>query len=115
MQPFKLLVTVLLCFMLSIQGGVSQSLLGDMCSKTDGSVSQTQVDDEHSCCQDTLKVTKTGKICKAEQSCQGLNYAVLNKLEPLTVVVTTNKIPLLANQLVLSFQPFNTWRPPNLI
>jgi hypothetical protein len=115
MQPIKLLVTVFLSFMLSIQGGLSQSLPSDMCFIADSSVSQSHGSDEHSCCYDTVKVTKTGKICKAEQSCQWMSYAVFNKLESITAQATVNKIPLLTNQLILSFEPFNTWRPPNSI
>jgi hypothetical protein len=66
-----------------------------------------------SCCNDTEKLLKTGKLCKAEQSCQTADLSMTAQTNHQFLSGAGSKIRQFVQLLTLNAIPSNTWRPPN--
>ncbi len=116
----RVLLTLLLCFIVAFQGGVSAQPIPYLCPINSGDVSSASAsinETAHAvgdCCNDAETAAKTGKLCKADTPCGSFNACVFVSFRtPISSAQASSPVPALT-ALITSFNPSGIWRPPSL-
>lgn len=114
----RVFLTLLLCFVVAFQGGVSARAFPFPCPMDHVGGSSVTKDkptlEVGDCCNDAETVAKTGKLCKTDVPCSSSSACVLASfLAPVPSART--QVPVFAlTASIATFDPSGVWRPPAL-
>ncbi len=114
MRRLRVFLFMLLSVALPLQGYASFSVPKPSCPMEQmGVMDMADTDAMHDCCNDAETAAKTGKPCKTAQPCQSVvQFLPFSGLDILSQELATSvRFPHLADVL-FSFDPAATWRPP---
>lgn len=114
MRRLRVFLFMLLSIALPLQGYAHFAAPTPPCPMEQmGVLDMADAEAMHDCCNDSETAAKTGKPCKTAQPCQSaVQFLPFSGLDILTQELATSvRFPHLADVL-FSFDPAATWRPP---
>lgn len=123
MRKFRLVLLMLLCLAVPLQGIAGIHMLSAPCPmEQSDSMGPMQMADmepqamaDHDCCNDAQTATKTGKMCKTSQDCPVSTLYPANFGSSLSLSAgPVTQYPSLVLS-VRTFDPSSVWRPPTRV
>lgn len=115
----RLLIAILLCLAIPLQGWAAGAVvqapcpMGDMVAMHADATSEAMAD-LADCCNDAATATLTGKLCKTGQECQAPTGWLTTPLQPIVQALPTSLLLVTATPTPPRGAPASVWRPPTL-
>lgn len=113
----RVLFTLLLCFLVVIQGGMSAHAFQAPCpmGHAPGMPTSADVamDPDSGCCNDAETAAKTGKLCKTDASCSHASVCIPSSINANIHAARAASPVFTVYERIDEIDPPDVWRPPS--
>lgn len=113
----RVLFTLLLCLLVTIQGGVSAHAFQAPCPMGHAPgmpmSSDAAMDPDSGCCNDAETAAKTGKLCKSDASCSHSSVGIPSSINANMSAARAASPVFTLRERIDEIDPPDVWRPPS--